>query len=243
MATLFISDLHLHPSRPAATDCFLRFLETSRPATDALYILGDLFEVWIGDDDPDPHYRGIIAALRRFTTDGPDCYFARGNRDVLIGRRFCNESGCQLLGESTVIDLYGTRALVSHGDELCTDDHAYQRFRKRSRSATWRALFLSLPLTLRRYLAQQLRRRSRADTAMKPEDTTDVSTEAVEEAYISHRVSALIHGHTHRPGIHKQELLRTPRTRIVLGDWYEHGSLLRWDDSGYRLENLPFMNC
>lgn len=239
MTTLFISDLHLHPSRPAVTDLFVRFLEESVATTAALYILGDLFEVWIGDDDPDPHHRRVINAIRGFADAGPDCFVARGNRDVIIGRRFCNETGSRLLDETTVIELYGARVLVSHGDELCTDDHAYQRFRRQARSPTWRALFLALPLPLRRYLAQHLRRRSQTDTALKPEDITDVSPSAVEDAFIEHRVTQMIHGHTHRPGIYESEIFRKSRTRIVLGDWYEQGSVLRWDESGYRLERLP----
>ena len=240
MTTLFISDLHLHPSRPLVTDSFMHFLEESATTTDALYILGDLFEVWIGDDDPDPHHRRVIAALRKFTASGPDCFFARGNRDVLIGRQFCAETGIHLLDETTVIDLYDTRVLVSHGDEMCTSDHAYQRFRRQARSPTWRALFLALPLSVRHFLAQRLRRRSQTDTALKPEDITDVSVEAVEEAFVTHRVTTMIHGHTHRPGIHEMEVFRTLRTRIVLGDWYEHGSILRWDESGYQLDTLPY---
>lgn len=241
MTTLFISDLHLHPSRPAVTDFFVRFLEESAATTSTLYILGDLFEVWIGDDDPDPHHRRVIAAIRQFTAAGPECFFARGNRDVIIGRRFCTETGSQLLDETTVIDLYGTRVLVSHGDELCTDDHNYQRFRSQARSPTWRALFLALPLPVRRYLAQHLRRRSRVDTALKPGDITDVSLEAVEDAFIEHRVTTMIHGHTHRPDVHELEVFRKLRTRIVLGDWYEQGSVLRWDESGYSLDTLPLV--
>jgi len=240
MTTLFISDLHLDPSRPAVTNCFIRFLDESSATTRALYILGDLFEVWIGDDNPDLHHRRVIEAISRFTAAGPDCFFARGNRDVIIGRRFCTETGAQLLDETTIIDLYGTRVLVSHGDELCTDDHAYQRFRRQARSPTWRALFLALPLSIRHYLAQRLRHRSQANTALKSEDITDVSPEAVEEAFAEHSVSTMIHGHTHRPGIHELEVFGKPRTRIVLGDWSEQGNLLRWDESGYRLESLPY---
>ncbi|MAF83025.1 MAG: UDP-2,3-diacylglucosamine diphosphatase [Chromatiales bacterium] len=239
MATLFISDLHLHPSRPAVTDCFIRFLEESASTASTLYILGDLFEVWIGDDNPDPHHRRVISALRRFTDAGPECFFARGNRDVIIGRRFRTETGVQLLEESTVIELYDTRALISHGDELCTDDHAYQRFRLRARNPTWRALFLAMPLQARNYLAQHLRNRSKADTALKPEDIIDASPEAITDAFVEHRVSMMIHGHTHRPGIQNLEVFRKPRTRIILGDWYEQGSVLRWDESGYRLVTLP----
>ncbi|MCP4176046.1 MAG: UDP-2,3-diacylglucosamine diphosphatase [Fuerstiella sp.] len=236
MPTLFISDLHLDSTRPAVTDRFIRFLEQSAATTDALYILGDLFEVWIGDDDPDPHHRRIIAALREYAAAGPEGYFARGNRDVIVGRRFCNETGFQLLGEITTTDLYGTRVLLSHGDELCTDDLAYQRFRRQARSPTWRALFLSLPLPARRYVANRLRRRSETDTAIKPQDIIDVSQTAVEDAFSEHHSTVMIHGHTHRPKVHEMEIFRKTRTRIVLGDWYEKGSVLRWDESGYRLE-------
>jgi len=238
MTTLFISDLHLHSSRPAVTDCFLRFLEESTATTDTLYILGDLFEVWFGDDDPDPHHRLVIAAMRKFSAAGPECFFARGNRDVIIGQRFCTETNFRLLAAMTVIDVYDTRVLVSHGDELCTDDHAYQRFRHQARSPTWRALFLALPLSMRRYLAHHARRRSQADTALKPEDITDVSPQAVEDAFMEYRVTTMIHGHTHRPGVHELEVFGKLRTRIVLGDWYEQGSVLRWDESGYQLETL-----
>ncbi len=240
MTTLFIADLHLHSSRPAVTSCFLRFLEQSAATTEALYILGDLFEVWIGDDDPDVHHRQVIEALCQFTAAGPKGFFVRGNRDVIIGRRFCNETGLQLLDETTVIDLYGSQILISHGDELCTDDHSYQRFRRRSRNSSWRAFFLSLPLSLRRYAALHMRRRSRVDTALKPEDITDVSADAVEEAFVEHRVNTMIHGHTHRPGVNEVQVFNKLKTRIVLGDWYEQGSVLRWDESGYRLETLPF---
>ena len=239
MTTLFISDLHLHPVRPAVTEKFLEFLQAEAGQSEALYILGDLFEVWIGDDDPDPHHRVVIDALSGHRDSGAELYIARGNRDVILGGRFCRETGAHLLEETTVIDLYGSRVLISHGDELCTDDHAYQRFRRQARSPTWRAIFLALPLGIRRYLASHLRRRSRIETALKPEDITDVSPEAVEEALAAHRVSTMIHGHTHRPGIYPVEQFRQTKIRIVLGDWYEQGSVLRWDESGYRLESLP----
>ena len=240
MTTLFISDLHLHQSRPLVTQKFIDYLETISASTDALYILGDLFEVWIGDDDPDPHNRRVIEALRQFSAGGAELHIARGNRDVILGRRFCNETGARLLDETTVIDVYGTQVLISHGDELCTDDHAYQRFRRQARSTFWRALFLALPLSVRKYLANHLRSRSRIETALKPEDITDVNEQTVEEAFVEHRVATMIHGHTHRPGIFELEVFRKPCTRIVLGDWYEQGSVLSWDESGYRLETLSY---
>ena len=239
MTMLFISDLHLHPSRPAVTDCFLRFLEESATTADALYILGDLFEVWFGDDDPDPHHHRVIAAMRQFSAAGPECFFARGNRDVIIGRRFCTETNFRLLDETTIVDVYGTPVLVSHGEELCTDDHAYQKFRRQARSPTWRALFLSMPLGTRRWFSTRIRRRSTAMTALKPEDITDINQETVEEVMREHRVKILLHGHTHRPGIHQFTLDGRPATRIVLGDWYEQGSVLEWDADGPKLRVLP----
>jgi UDP-2,3-diacylglucosamine hydrolase len=239
MSTLFISDLHLHPSRPEVTQCFLKFLETAADSADALYILGDLFEVWIGDDDPDPHHQTVIDALRNFTTARRPCYFMRGNRDVLIGRRFCAEARVQLLDETTIIQLYDDRVLLLHGDELCTDDHAYQKFRRQARSPTWRALFLSMPLGARHWLSTRIRRRSTAMTALKPEEITDVNQEAVDDVIREHRVKILLHGHTHRPGTHEFKVDGRPVTRIVLGDWYEQGSVLEWNADGPKLRTLP----
>jgi UDP-2,3-diacylglucosamine hydrolase len=239
MTTLFISDLHLDSSRPEVTECFLNFLKDAAEKADALYILGDLFEVWIGDDDPDPHHQTIIDALREFTTARRPCYFMRGNRDVLIGRRFCAEARAQLLEEMTIIQLYDERILLLHGDELCTDDRAYQKFRRQARSPTWRALFLSMPLGARRWLSTRIRRRSTTMTALKPEDITDVNQETVEEVMREHRVKILLHGHTHRPGIHQFTLDGRPATRIVLGDWYEQGSVLEWGADGPKLRVLP----
>jgi UDP-2,3-diacylglucosamine hydrolase len=239
MSTLFISDLHLDASRPEVTECFLNFLKQAADRADALYILGDLFEVWIGDDDPDPHHQEVIQALREFTTARRPCYFMRGNRDVLIGRRFCAEASAQLLDETTLIDLYGDRVLLLHGDELCTDDQAYQKFRRQARSPTWRAIWLSLPLGLRRWLSVKIRNGSKTMTALKPEDITDVNQDAVEDVIRGHRVKYLVHGHTHRPGTHQLTVDGRPATRIVLGDWYEHGSILEWGPDGPQLHELP----
>ena len=239
MSTLFISDLHLHPSRPEVTNCFLAFLKEATDETDALYILGDLFEVWIGDDDAEPHNQLIIDALKAFATIRRPCYFMRGNRDVLIGRRFCNAAGIQLLDEETIIELYGSRVLLMHGDELCTDDRAYQRFRRMAHSPTWRALFLALPLAARRWLSTRLRRGSQAMTALKPEEITDVNQDSVEDVMRHHHITKLLHGHTHRPDIHEFRLAGKPATRIVLGDWYQQGSMLYWGPEGPELRTLP----
>jgi UDP-2,3-diacylglucosamine hydrolase len=240
MTQLFISDLHLHPSRPEVTECFLKFLREDAQDAESLYILGDLFEVWVGDDDPEPHYRSVVEGLRSFAAPRRPCYLMRGNRDVLIGRRFCKEAAVILLEETEVINLYDENVLLCHGDELCTDDHAYQRFRRQARNPTWRALFLSLPLAVRHRLAAGLRNRSTAMTALKPEDITDVSQDAVEDALRAHRLKIMIHGHTHRPGIHQFKLDGRPSMRIVLGDWYEQGSVLYWGPEGPELRTLAF---
>jgi UDP-2,3-diacylglucosamine hydrolase len=240
MTTFFISDLHLHPSRPEVTECFLRFLKEDAQEAEALYILGDLFEVWLGDDDPDPHYREVIAGLSEFSHVRRPCYIMRGNRDILLGRRFCADASVLLLDESTVISLYDDRVLLLHGDELCTDDHAYQRFRRHARSPSWRALFLSLPLKLRHWLGARLRDGSAAMTATKPEEITDINQDTVEEVMEEHKVKVLVHGHTHRPGIHQFNLHGQAAMRIVLGDWYNQGSVLHWGPGGPELHTLSF---
>lgn len=238
MTTLFISDLHLHSSRPEVTNRFLSFLKEAKETADALYILGDLFEVWLGDDDPDPHNQEVIRALKDFSTVRRPCYFMRGNRDVLIGKRFCREASVLLLDGPTIVKLYDNKVLVTHGDELCTDDRAYQKFRKHARSPTWRALFLTLPLSARRWLAGRLRKGSEVMTALKPEEITDVNQDAVEETLVEHNVTILLHGHTHRPGIHQFKLPGRAAMRIVLGDWYEQGSVLHWGPDGPELRTL-----
>lgn len=238
--TLFISDLHLHASRPEVTDFFLRFLAGTAREASALYILGDLFEVWIGDDDDEPHHREVIAALRAFTASGPPCFFVRGNRDFLIGRRFGAETGIRLLEEPTVALIESQRVLLMHGDLLCTDDHSYQTFRRRVRNPQLQAAFLALPLTVRRWVATKARRRSQTLSACKPDYITDVNAQAVAAAMREHDVRCLLHGHTHRPAVHRFDLDGAVATRIVLGDWYHHASMLRWSVSGPELLDLPF---
>jgi UDP-2,3-diacylglucosamine hydrolase len=240
MASLFISDLHLHSSRPEVTNRFLKFLREDAQDAEALYILGDLFEVWLGDDDTDPHNLKVIEGLAEFTHPRRPCYLMCGNRDVLIGRRFFTDATVLHMDESTVIDINDDRVLLLHGDELCTDDHAYQRFRRHARSPTWRAMFLSLPLSVRRRFATGLRNRSAALTALKPEDITDVNQDAVEDAMRDANVKIMVHGHTHRPGIHQFKLHHQAAMRIVLGDWYEIGSVLYWGPDGPELRTLQF---
>jgi len=236
MTTLFVSDLHLDASRPEVTACFIRFLERSTGTADALYILGDLFEVWFGDDDPEPDHRDVAAALRKFSAGGTPCYLTRGNRDFLIGSRYASESGLRLLDERTIVEIDGEQVLLLHGDELCTDDAGYQRFRRIVRSDTARRLFFLLPLAVRRATAGRLRQSSQE--TMKPDDITDVNAAAVAAAMRAAGTRILVHGHTHRPAIHRLSVDGEPALRIVLGDWYTQGSVLYWTAGGPELKTL-----
>ncbi|KAB2927912.1 MAG: UDP-2,3-diacylglucosamine diphosphatase [Candidatus Contendobacter sp.] len=238
MAALFISDLHLEPMRPAITALFLDFLERRARRAEALYILGDLFEAWIGDDDDAEPGGTVATALRTLTDQGIPAYFLHGNRDFLVGKRFAAASGIQLLPESVVIELAGERVLLLHGDTLCTDDVEYQAFRAQVRDPVWRARTLALPLAQRRALAGQLRETSRQATGQKAADITDVNPTAVDRALRAHGVYRLIHGHTHRPAIHRWNLDGQPARRAVLGDWYDQSSVLVCDAAGWRVEPL-----
>ena len=240
MATLFISDLHLEPTRPALTTLFLDFLEQRARQAEALYILGDLFEAWIGDDDDAEPGQTVAAALRRLTDQGVPAYFLHGNRDFLLGERFAAASGMHLLPESVVIDLAGERVLLLHGDTLCTDDVEYQAFRAQVRDPAWRARILALPLAQRRILAGQMRETSRQSARQKTADIMDVNPTAVDQALRAHRVRCLIHGHTHRPAMHHWTLDGQPARRVVLSDWDDHqGRVLVGDPAGWRLEPFP----
>lgn len=239
MTILFVSDLHLHASRPAVTDCFLRFLTDTASQADALYILGDLFESWIGDDAPGATGLQVSAALRSLTDRGVPCSFMCGNRDFLISTRFATEAGLKMLPDETVVDLYGERALLMHGDTLCTDDHAYQRYRRVVHWRPTQALYLALPVSIRKRIEVQLRSKSMKTYDSKPAMLMDVNQQAVATVMQRHGVSLLIHGHTHRPAIHHFEnAQRATATRIVLGDWYEQGSVLRWTSSGPELQSV-----
>ena len=240
MTTLFISDLHLDGSRPKITEQFLKLLKTEARSASALYILVDFFETWSGDDDDDPHHAKVMDGLREFTqTSGIPVYLMHGNRDFLIGKRFAKRTGVQLLPDPTIIDLHGSPTLLVHGDALCTDDVQYQKARVKMRSPLVKGLFLAMPLSLRRAYAAKLRRDSRAHTAGKADYIMDVNQQAVEAAMRKHDVTRMIHGHTHRPAIHRFKTADGKQMeRIVLGDWYDQASELRWDETGGMLADV-----
>ena len=239
MTTLFISDLHLDQNRPEISAHFAAFLNDTAAKGEALYILGDLFEAWIGDDDDNPAAQLVVDGLQGLAERGVPTYFMAGNRDFLIGDEFLSLAHCTRLTEPVVIDLYGRRVLLLHGDSLCLDDHEYMAFRAMVRDPAWQNDFLAKPLTERRAMAQAARLVSQTNTAEKPADIMDVNAGAVEAAMVEHGVSLLLHGHTHRPNVHQLTLPSGPATRIVLGDWYTQGSVLRWDETGFELEALP----
>jgi UDP-2,3-diacylglucosamine hydrolase len=245
MTTLFISDLHLDASRPAITDLFLAFLRSEALEADALYILGDLFEAWIGDDTPSAAADAVAAALKEVSDAGVPVYFIRGNRDFLLGEQYAARAGMRILPDPSVIDLYGTPVLLQHGDLLCTDDLPYQQFRAQTRDPAFQAQFLAQPLAARIAFAQKARDASQSrQSEMKQGDraqfetVTDVAPAEVDATFIRFGVDTMIHGHTHRPAVHSLMAGGQARTRIVLGDWYEQGSVLRVTSDGMSLQAL-----
>jgi UDP-2,3-diacylglucosamine hydrolase len=238
VTTLFISDLHLDGARPDITAQFLDFLDREARRAQALYILGDLFEAWLGDDDPEPAGREIVAALRRLTDAGVPCYFMHGNRDFLVGRRFATETGCSLLEDGTLVDLHGERVLLMHGDVLCTADTNYQRLRRILRNPLVSFTLRHLPLAARRHLGRKLRAGSQEHVGSTAAEIMDVTPDAVLETLRRAGVRTLVHGHTHRPAVHHFELDGQPARRIVLGDWHTQGSVLEWRDDGFELRAL-----
>jgi UDP-2,3-diacylglucosamine hydrolase len=237
--TLFVSDLHLDAVHPEIGRQFAAFLETEARSAEALYILGDLFEAWLGDDDPDPAARAAVRALRALTDAGVPVFFMHGNRDFLVGERFCRETGAKLLADGTVVELYGERVLLLHGDALCTDDVSYQRLRRIVRNPVVRAVFRVMTLAQRRALARRLRAGSREHVVMTAPEIMDVNAAAVARALRDAGVRTMIHGHTHRPAVHPLEIDGAPAKRIVLGDWYTQGSVLEVSPGGYELRSLP----
>jgi UDP-2,3-diacylglucosamine hydrolase len=240
MTTLFISDLHLDAERPEITALFGHFLDGQARSADALYILGDLFEAWVGDDDPSAAGALVAEKLRALIDAGVPTYFIRGNRDFLLGESFAARCGMTLLDDPSVIDLYGTPTLILHGDLLCTDDTAYQQFRTQTRDPQWQAQFLAQPLQARLAFAAQARAASQArygELVEKgiAETIGDVSPATVQDWFARFGVTRMIHGHTHRPAIHDEG---NGHTRIVLGDWYTQGSVLRVNADGFALSAL-----
>lgn len=235
MSTLFISDLHLGAGRSDIQARALAFLSQEAPRAAALYILGDLFDYWIGDDAPTPQGLAIITALRRLAERGVAVYFMPGNRDFLIGKIFAQASGCRILTDPTVINLYGTPTLLMHGDSLCTDDIAYQRARARLRRPAILRAYLALPPSLRRAIAQYLRHKSKAHTGHQTAAIMDVNQTTVETVLQTYGVKRLIHGHTHRPAVHHFSVKGDSLQRIVLGDWECGKSVLTCAADGFHL--------
>lgn len=239
MAVLFISDLHLCATRPEITRTFLDFLGGSARSAQALYILGDLFEAWAGDDDiDDPFNCSIVEGLATLSKRGTSVFLLRGNRDFLLGEAFASLSGVRLLPEPTLIHVAGCPTLVLHGDTLCTGDTAYLAFRAKVRSPAWIGSFLAQPLPARKTLIEGLRQQSDAEKAQKPMAAMDVDQAAVEELLRSHGYPRLIHGHTHLPGKHALDLDGRRCERWVLADWYQQGSYLRCTDQHWENVSL-----
>jgi|TARA_R110000803_G_scaffold203003_1_gene268380 UDP-2,3-diacylglucosamine hydrolase len=219
VTTLFISDLHLEESRPDITGAFLRFMNEEAPRAEHLYILGDFFEAWIGDDEHTPLQEQVAAALRTLSDNGTRIFLMHGNRDFLLGEDFCARAGATLLDDPTLIDLYGTPTLLMHGDSLCTADVEYQKFRANMRNPKTQKLILARPLKDRQQMARQLREMSMATNSDKAEDIMDVTPDEVVRVMEAHDVPRLIHGHTHRPAEHTLKVNNKTAKRIVLGDW------------------------
>jgi UDP-2,3-diacylglucosamine hydrolase len=243
MTTLFISDLHLDAERPQVTELFGRFLREEAGHADALYILGDLFEAWVGDDDPSDTGDFVARELRALADGGVPVYFIRGNRDFLLGEGYARRAGMTILPDPAVVLLYGRPTLIAHGDTLCTGDIAYQQFRAQVRNPAWQQQFLSQPLAARVAFAQQARAASKAHQAGLQdkgamETITDVAPETVEATLSRFGIHRLIHGHTHRPAIHDLDIAGQAHQRIVLGDWYDQGSVLRVSRDHAELSSL-----
>ena len=239
MSTWFVSDLHLDPAAPEIAGRFLRFLEGPVQGAASLYLLGDIFEAWLGDDDPEPAHREVISALATVSARGTLLYLMHGNRDFLLGERFCAETGALLLEDPVIATLGTDRVLLSHGDGLCVDDGAYQRLRALVRDPDVRRGFAALPLESRRRLATEARAGSREHLASAGEYITDVNQAAVETVMRAAGVRTMIHGHTHRPATHRFTIDGEECTRIVLGAWHDTADVLHWNDAGYRLQPCP----
>ena len=238
MAYCFISDLHLQESRPDITKAFLEFLDDTASKAEKLYILGDLFEAWIGDDDQNNFISEIQAALLK-TNKTTKIFFLHGNRDFLIGTKFASSSGFELLHDPTIEEMFGNNVLLMHGDLLCTEDLDYQAFRKTSRDPKWQDEFLNKSIQERQEIALNLRTISKEATEIKKDEIMDVSTTEVIRIMEESSVNLLIHGHTHRPKSHNIKVNDQPAERIVLGDWDTYGWYVWMDSSSCELKNFP----
>ncbi|WP_426141754.1 UDP-2,3-diacylglucosamine diphosphatase [Pseudomonas sp. DWP3-1-2] len=238
---LLISDLHLEEERPDITRAFLDLLAGRARAAQALYILGDFFEAWIGDDAMSPFQRSICLALRELSESGTQIFLMHGNRDFMIGRAFCKAAGCTLLRDPSVVQMNGEPVLLMHGDSLCTRDEAYMRMRRILRNPLTLWVLRNLPKSTRNKLARKLRSESRAQTRMKTNDIVDVTPEEVPKVMTQYGVRTLIHGHTHRPAIHKLQIGKDAARRIVLGDWDKQGWALQVDEQGFALNAFDFV--
>ena len=238
MTTLFISDLHLDDRRPETTALLKEFLQDEAVNADALYILGDLFEFWLGDDVPTKCSTEVVTGLSRLAENGVPCFFMHGNRDFLLQHDYAKLAGVELLPEEHVIDLYGEQVLLMHGDSLCTDDIAYQQMRTVVRTADWQQETLSKTPQERLQMALQLREASAGHKGNEDMSIMDVNQGEVNRAFERHNVLRMIHGHTHRPATHDLEINGKSAQRIVLGDWYTQGSVLRVQPGSYELSSL-----
>ncbi|AUG41932.1 UDP-2,3-diacylglucosamine diphosphatase [Pseudomonas chlororaphis] len=238
---LLISDLHLEEERPDITRAFLDLLGGRARSAQALYILGDFFEVWIGDDAMTPYQLSICQALRELSDSGTQVFLMHGNRDFMLGKAFCKAAGAILLKDPSVVDFYGEPVLLMHGDSLCTRDEAYMRMRRYLRNPVSLWILRHLPLRTRHKLARKLRNESRAQTRMKANDIVDVTPDEVPRIMQEFKVRTLVHGHTHRPAIHKLQIGDQAAKRIVLGDWDRQGWALQVDEQGFQLAAFDFV--
>ena len=237
---LLISDLHLEEERPDITRAFLDLLAGRARSASALYILGDFFEAWIGDDAMTAFQRSICQALRNLSDSGTAIFLMHGNRDFMLGKAFCKAAGCTLLKDPSVVQFYGEPVLLMHGDSLCTRDVGYMKLRRYLRNPITLFILRHLPLGTRHKLARKLRSESRAQTRMKANDIVDVTPEEVPRVMQAYGVKTLIHGHTHRPAIHKLQIGEQAAKRIVLGDWDRQGWALQVDEQGFALAPFDF---
>lgn len=240
MNTYFISDLHLSPETHKAYECFVHFIHTQAINADALYILGDFFDFWTADEDPSAFAKQIKTEIKQLTERGIPCYFIHGNRDFLLSTGFAQDTGITLLPEVSLIHLYGQPAVILHGDTLCTDDKPYQKFRKIVHNKTLQMIYRWLPFSLKHRLVKNIKQDVGQKKQRKTDEIMDVNQAAVLALFDHYRVDLMIHGHTHRPKIHRISSNQGEKTRIVLGDWDEHGSVLVVNKQGIKLSTLAF---